>query len=182
MVMSALPVAENCSPLTSKQQHAAELCAADEKTDEAIAALVGVAPRTLWYWKRQPAFDAEVRRLRDLFRQQAMDRATFADKRARVVALNGVAADLLAQLARAEYQVVLRTTDDGEAVLGFDAARVRELRGCLADLAAEVGDRQNKGASATAAVVVKFYGDPRMDNPLEANWDDAPPPRSSADA
>jgi hypothetical protein len=37
-------------------------------------------------------------------------------------------------------------------------------------------------ASAAAAVTVKVYTDPRMENPIEANWDDAPPPRSSADA
>ena len=28
---------------------------------------------------------------------------------------------------------------------------------------------------------LKYYPDPRMANPLEADWSDAPPPRSSAD-
>ena len=113
-----------------------------------------------------------------------MDCAVFADKRARVVALNGIATDLLAQLAKAEYQVVLRTTDEGEAVHGFDSVRVKEFRACLADIAEELGDRQSgkAGATANASVTVKVYTDPRMDNPIEANWDDAPPPRSSADA
>ena len=41
---------------------------------------------------------------------------------------------------------------------------------------------QAKGATAAAAVTVKVYTDPRMDNPIEADWHDAPPPRSSADA
>ena len=179
--MGTRQLAENCSPLTTKQQLAAERCAADEQKDEEIAALVGVAPRTLWYWKRLPAFQAEVQRLREAFRDEALARAVFADKRARVIALNGVAADLLAQLGRAQYQTILKVTEDGEHIYGFDAFRIKEFRGCLDDIAKELGERK-AAASASASVVVKVYGDPRMDNPLEADWHDAPPPRSSADA
>lgn len=179
--MSALPAEQNRTILTQKQLRAAELLADDELGDRDIAKSLGIGRTQLASWKHIPEFAAEIVRLRDLFRQQAMDRAVFADKRARVVALNGIATDLMAQLSKAEYQVVLKTTDDGEAVHGFDTFRVKEFRACLADIAEEMGDRKTT-ASASASVTVKVYTDPRMENPIEANWDDAPPARSSADA
>ena len=180
--MSALPVSQNVPALPEHQQYAAEFCAADKLSEEEIAREVGIDRRTLWRWRKQPAFAAEIERLREVFRQQAMDRAVFADKRARVVALNGVASDLLAQLSKSQYQHVTFVTDDGESIYGFDTARLKEFREYLDDIAEEMGDRQAKGNSATASTVVKVYLDPRMENPIEADWHDAPPPRSSADA
>lgn len=164
-----------------RRELAAVLLAADEQTDEEIAGACNISRMTLARWKLVPAFQERIDQHLDAFRKRVFATG-FADKARRVRALNAVAGALLAQLERAEYQVVLKTTDDGEAVLGFDTARVKEFRGCLSDIAAELGDRQAKGASASAAVVVKVYADPRMENPLEANWHDAPPPRSSADA
>ena len=57
---------------------------------------------------------------------------------------------------------------------------MKEFREYLDDIAVEVGDRDTKGGPV-AAVVVKVYTDPRMENPIEADWHDAPPARSSAD-
>lgn len=178
--MSALPIQQNPTLLTPRQSRAVELVVADELSDEAIAAEIGVGRDTLWRWKKLPAFAAEVAQLRETFRQQAMDRAVFADKRARVVALNGIATDLMAQMSRAEYQTILKVTEDGEHIYGFDIGRAKEFREYLDDIAIEVGDRK-KDATTAVNVAVKVYTDPRMENPIEADWHDAPPPRSSAD-
>lgn len=59
---------------TPARERAAELVAADELTDEAIAAAVGVSRRTLTYWKRHPEFRARVaarqREARALWRRE----------------------------------------------------------------------------------------------------------------
>lgn len=93
-------------------------------------------------------------------------------------ALNTVATALLTQMTRSEFQVLLKMTDEGEAIYGFDDRRVSQFRGCLDDIAKEMQERGSASAqaTATAAVVVKVYTDERMDNPLEADWSDAPPP------
>lgn len=160
---------------------AAVLLAADEKTDEQIAAECKVSRQTIANWKLVPQFQERIDQHVEAFRKRVFSMG-FADKARRVRALDTVAGALLMQMQRADYQTVLKVTEDGEHITGFDVLRVKEFREYLDDIAEEMGDRQAKGASATASVTVKVYTDPRMDNPIEANWDDAPPPRSSADA
>jgi len=53
MLMSDLPI-------SSPKQRAAVLVAADELSDEQIAAAVGITRRTLTAWKRRPDFAALV--------------------------------------------------------------------------------------------------------------------------
>lgn len=164
----------------ARRELAAVLLAADEKTDEQIAAECNVARNTLATWKLAPEFQSRIAQHLEVFRTEIL-RRSFADKARRVRALDTVAGALLNQLQRAEYQTIVKVTEDGEHIYGFDKDRLREFREYLDDIAIEVGDRaQDKTGGAT--VVVKVYTDPRMDNPIEADWHDAPPARSSADA
>lgn len=156
------------------------MLAADEKTDQEIADECKVSRQSLANWKLIPEFQGRIEQHLEQFRKQVLSRS-FADKARRVRALDTVAGALLNQLNRAEYQTIVKVTEDGEHIYGFDKDRLREFREYLDDIAIEVGDRaQDKGSGAT--VVVKVYTDPRMDNPIEADWHDAPPARSSADA
>lgn len=163
-----------------RREKAAVLLAADEETDETIAKACKVSRQALAEWKRAPEFQARIAEHVEDFRKRVYSTG-FADKAKRVRALNAVAGALLTQMQSADYQVLLKMTDDGEAIYGFDRDRIREFREYLSDIAEEMGDRQARGgASATAAVVVKLYSDPRMENPLEADWHDAPLPRNRA--
>lgn len=181
--MTAIASQKVTAPLPLDQERAAELVADDEHSDVEIAKIVGVTRRTLARWKKTPAFSAAVQELRESFRERMLQHG-FADRARRVQGLNTVATALLMQISQADYQVLLKTTDEGEPIYGFDDRRVAQFRGCLDDIAKEMQERGTASASATAtaAVVVKVYTDARMDNPLEADWSDAPPPRSSADA
>lgn len=61
-------------------------------------------------------------------------------------------------------------------------AWVEQTRGLLDDIAKEVGGRIQKTeltGKGGGPVAVKVYTDPRMENPLEADWSDAPPPRNA---
>src|SRR5207244_540087 len=131
------------SALTSRQRLAARLVAEDALTDTAIAEAAGVVQRTLERWKRRPAFVALVAELREAFRRRVLTEA-FADKAARVRALNTVATALLMQLGTADYQTMIGVTDSGEPIMAFDQQRLREFRAYLEQLAVEVGDRDKQ--------------------------------------
>lgn len=167
--------------LSTRDEQLAQLLAAGELTQAAIARQLRISDMTLWRKRQVPAMQARVRQLREEFRDRAMEDAVFADKRARVVARNSVAVDLLKQLQSSNYQTVISLTDEGEPIEGFDKERLRLLDVYLNSIAAEMEERGDKAGTAVG-VVVKVYLDPRMTNPLEATWDDAPAPRSSADA
>jgi hypothetical protein len=179
--MVAATTLQNCTwKWDERREKAAVLLAVDEETDEAIAKACKVSRQALADWKRAAEFQARIAEHVEAFRQRVF-RTGFADKARRVRALDTVATALLAQMQRAEYQTVLKVTDDGEHIYGFDDRRLKVFLDYLDDIAEEMGERQARGASATAVAVVKVYTDARMDNPLEADWHDAPAPRSSAD-
>lgn len=167
--------------LSPRREELAQLLAAEKHTNLELAAEFGVAERTIERWRTEPQVVARVAELREAFKDAALEAAPFADRRARVVALDAMAHDLMHQLRQSRYQVVLDIDEHGNPTLGFDTKRVKEFRGCLDDLAKELGDRRPEGGGVQ--VVVKVYGDERFgqSGALEADWSDAPPPRSSAD-
>lgn len=116
--------------LTLRQQRAAELVAADELTDAAIAARVGLKDRTqVWRWRRRPDFQAHVAAVREAFRERAL-RDGLADKRLRVHALD-----------RAARRVERQLLDNAE----WDVDRSQEFRGLLRDIGEELGERPPTG-------------------------------------
>lgn len=59
---------------------------------------------------------------------------------------------------------------------------VSKLLEAFGDVAAETGGRVTRTeltGKDGGPVAVKVYTDPRMENPLEADWSDAPPPRNA---
>ncbi|HEX6537532.1 MAG TPA: hypothetical protein VF041_23320 [Gemmatimonadaceae bacterium] len=162
---------------------AARLVAEDELADVEIAKRARIGKSTLERWKQRPDFQAAVAAHRERFRD-AMLREGFADKRLRVRALNLSATAVYRKLMESDFTAkrVIGTAESFVEFDVFDEERVRQFRGLLDDIAKELGERQTgAGATASAAVVVKVYGDARMENPLDADWSDAPAPRSSAD-
>ena len=169
-------------PLPGRQARAALLVAEDELTDEEIAQRVKITKRQLENWKKRPDFAAAVRAHREAFRQRMLSEG-FADKALRVQALNAIALDLMRQLRDADYKAMVGVSETGEPIEAFDRARLREFRGYLADIAAEMGDRAaSKDGGTSVGVAVKVYLDPRFADggALEANWHDAPHPRQPA--
>jgi hypothetical protein len=137
-------VADSLQKLTEKQLRATLMVAEDEKTDEAIAAEVGISRVTLHQWKKKPEFAAEVDAHVEAFKDRALSEG-FADKRARIAALNGSAQDILRWLAENEYErEEVKVAANGEHVSFkiFDQARYAQFRGALDDIAKEMGDRK----------------------------------------
>lgn len=137
-------VAANCGQLEGRQERAAKLLAMGELTDREIAKKCRISQRTLDYWKQQPAFAAVISANRQHIRHGIMT-SGLADKVARVELLNALAQDIMRQLRDGDYQrEEIKMAGNGEHISYqvFDKARVDALRGCLDDLAAEVGDRQ----------------------------------------
>ncbi len=135
---------QNRTELTAKQAHAARLIAEDELTDEAIAEQVGIARSTLALWKNNPDIQTAVTAHREAFKDRALSEG-FADKRARIAALNGSAQDILRWLAENEYErEEVKVAANGEHVSFkiFDQARYAQFRGALDDIAKEMGDRK----------------------------------------
>jgi hypothetical protein len=144
-------VADSLQKLTEKQLRATLMVAEDEKTDEAIAAEVGISRVTLHQWKKKPEFAAEVDAHVEAFKDRALSEG-FADKRARLVALNGLAQDLLRDLAepatddtpRGTYRIEKKISANGEVIEYevYDKAKTDSFRGLLDDIASEMGDRK----------------------------------------
>lgn len=131
----------------------ARLVAEDEISDEEIAKLGKITRDRLKQLKVAPAFAARVAEHRERFRDEML-RVGFADKRLRVHALNGIATALLTGLQDGKYQAVLSVDEDGNPIMGFAAAPLREFRACLADIAAEMGDRNGGSAGQQLTVNV----------------------------
>lgn len=72
---------------TKRREKAAQLVAADEQTDEQIAAAVGITKRQLERWKRHPAFQARVAEHVQAWRERILAEGV-AVREKRVEALN----------------------------------------------------------------------------------------------
>jgi DNA-binding CsgD family transcriptional regulator len=132
------------SPLTKKQEDAARLVAEDAQTDQSIADSLGIHRDTLEKWKRRQEFAVRVQQHKEAFKDRALSEG-FADKRARIAALNGSAQDIMRWLAENEYErEEVKVAANGEHVSYkmFDQARYAQFRGALDDIAKEMGDRK----------------------------------------
>lgn len=139
------------APLTERQQKAARMVAEDERTDQQIADEIGINKVTLERWKQRPDFAAAVTAQREAFRDRALTEG-FADKRARLKALDGLAQDIYRQVAvrgtaddptAGLYREEVKIASNGETVSYqvFDKALLDSLRGLFDDIAKEVGER-----------------------------------------
>ena len=135
---------------SGRQERAALLVAEDMLTDEQIAAEVGVTKRSIEFWKKRPEFAARVTQHREEFKNRALTEG-FADKRARIAALNAFAQDLSRDMAqpgddlkpRGTYRLEKKISANGEVIEYevFDKAKADTFRGYLDDIAAEMGER-----------------------------------------
>ena len=168
--------------LSPRNELLARLVAEDEIPDREIAAQGKISVERLWQLKREPAFAARVREHRERFRDEMLTMG-FADKRLRVRSLNANAEAILAGLSDGRFQAVVSIDENGNPIMGFAKDASAEFRAYLKDIAEEMGDRGkgDRSGGVNVGVVVKVYTDERMANALEADWHDAPPPRSSAD-
>lgn len=135
---------QNRTTLTAKQAQAARLLAEDEQTDEEIADTLGIARSTLALWKKNPEVTSAITAHVEAFKDRALAEG-FADKRARIAALNGSAQDIMRWLAENEYErEEVKVAANGEHVSYkiFDQARYAQFRGALDDIAKEMGDRK----------------------------------------
>lgn len=158
-------VASHNVTLSTQQEKAAQLCAADELTDEQIAVEVFVQRRTLWRWRQEPAFASRIQVLREAFRDSAMQAAIFADKRMRIVKRNDVAVDLYTQLKASDYKTVVDLTEDGEPIEAFDKERLRLFDTYLNSIAEEMGDRggsKQQSISVNVGVAVTLQAEERV--------------------
>lgn len=167
--------------LTGRQLTAAALDAADELTDERIAADVGVSRASLNRWRAKPAYAAEVARQKQAILEHAL-RLPIAKKTKRLTVLNDLHEKQLAVIdARAlehgddpkiaggatglvvrEYKMI-GSGRDAQVIetYGVDVALIREIRGTQEQAAKEVGDWSD-GASITTIAAIQLVGvDPR---------------------
>jgi hypothetical protein len=157
-------VAENGSekPLTAPQARAAALVAADELSDAAIAAELGIGERTLYRWKELPAFQgavaAHVAKV-----QAAMLRLDVAKRHKRLAVLDDLHRKMLAVIEERGAAMKddapgagtglivrdLKVIGGGEhaqtvEVFAFDRAIVAEVRATHEQAAKELGQWTEK--------------------------------------
>jgi len=143
------------SNLTGRQEKAAVLVAEDYRSDEQIAAKVGVSKRTLAFWKRQPQFvervDGIVRELAAMARRRGIARrerrlAVLQETHNRLLqVIEERAADpTLAEIPGGTTGLIVRkpVTSMG-VVAGYeytvDTGTIRELRAVQEQAAKELG-------------------------------------------
>lgn len=137
--------------LPGREEEAALLVAEDDLTDEQIAERVGITKRSLELWKKRPHFAARVVQHKEAFKDRALVEG-FADKRARLKALNALAQDLMRDMAepatdlkpKGTYRKEIKLAADGTAVdyEVFDKDKATTFRGYLDDIASEMGERK----------------------------------------
>lgn len=141
------------TPLPGRQEEAAALVAADDLTDEEIAAKIGVKKDSIERWKRRDDFSAAVLEYREAFKDAALT-SGFADKRARLKALDALAFDLMGDMGKpatsdepkGTYRKEIKLSANGEAVeyVVYDKAKADSFRGYLDDIAKELGERATR--------------------------------------
>lgn len=160
----------------NKAKHdAAKLLAADELTDQEIADKVGVQRKTLWWWKKQPEFAAEVKAVTDTLGDVSL-RYAIGRRARRVAALNDrwermkrvieerAAAQEMADAAGGTTGVLTHTMKGvgaGPAAqvvdeYAFDAALMKELREHEKQAAQELGqwvEKQELDGNLTLGIV-----------------------------
>jgi hypothetical protein len=173
MTVARVTLLETLSPL---DERICRLVAAGELSWEGVAQEARCSRSTVARRITEPRIQERVAVLREEFRAAAMRDAAFADKRARVIARNAIAQDLFRQLRASDYQAAVGLDDNGAAIMALDKDRLRLFDQYLASIAADLDDARGPGTQV--GVAVKIYVDPRMEQPLEADWDDAPPPNN----
>lgn len=155
------------------KSRAAELIAADELSDEEIAAEIGVSARTLYRWKKNENFQKLVTEYREKL-TAAMWRLPIAQKRKRVATLNKLHESALRLIeARAEKYAEDEDAAGGDTGLlvktertvgpvttveyAADTALMREIRALEEQAAKELG-QWNEGAPANTTEIRMYIG------------------------
>lgn len=144
--------------LTFRKEQAALLVARDEKSDEVIAAEVGIGRATLKRWKQEPRFAERVEEHKAAWREQ-VTQTGIAMMEQRVATLNDLHARMLTVIAERSddpamqhvpggktgllvHQMKAIGTGQNQTVIDeyvFDAALVREIRAHQEQVAKELG-------------------------------------------
>lgn len=146
-------------PLPRRLERIAQLVAGETWTNERIAQAAGVSLSSLKRIKRHAAFRSRVAALAEQAAEQAMEAEPLARKGNRVALAGALARTLRDQLEANGYVTTLGVSKQGNPIVGFDRARVAEIRQLLSAIADELAEPVSKQAADTLAVSVTMTTD-----------------------
>jgi hypothetical protein len=132
----------------------ARLVADDVLTNVQIAERTGASRASVVRFKAHPAFQSRVIYLRERAAERAQAEEPLALKGNRIAMAGAMARTLRDQLEANGYTTVLGVSKQGNPIVGFDRARVSEIRQYLSTIADELQEPASKQAADTLAVQV----------------------------
>lgn len=140
---------DGSKPLPRRLERVAQALARDEFTIAQVAAAAKVSSDSVYRLKRDATFRRRLAELRRLAAEQALADEPLARKGQRVALAGRMARTLNSQLEENGYVTTLGVSKQGNPIVGFDRARVSEIRQYLALIADEVEPRQSTIVEAT---------------------------------
>jgi len=141
-------------PLARRIERIARDVACGEYTVAQIAQRAKVSEPTIYRLKTMAPFRSRVAALREEFEQRALEDEPLARKGQRIAMLGSLARTLKEQLEANEYVTTLGVSKQGNPIVGFDRARVSEIRQYLSAIADELAEPVGRQAADQLAVSV----------------------------
>jgi hypothetical protein len=115
-------------PLARRLERIAALLAAGEYTQQQVATACRTSRASITRLNRQPAFRARLRVLRQQLADAALEDEPLALKGNRIAVAGKMIRSLNQQLEENDFEATLGVSKQGNPIVGFDRARVSEVR------------------------------------------------------
>lgn len=134
---------DGSKPLPHRLERLATLLAAGELTQQQVATACRTSLPTVTRLNRQPAFRARLAVLRAAVAKRAQEDEPLIEKGNRLALAGRLARTLHEQLEANDYTTTLGVSKQGNPIVGFDRARVSEIRQYLALIADELEGKRS---------------------------------------
>ena len=141
-------------PLPRRAEKVVRLAASDALTLAQLAKRTGISERSISRLRAHAAYQSRLIYLRERAAERALAEEPLALKGNRIAMAGQMARTLRDQLEANGYTTVLGVSKQGNPIVGFDRARVSEIRQYLSTIADELQEPASKQAADTLAVQV----------------------------
>lgn len=146
-------------PLPRRAELVVRREASDKLTLAQLAKHTGVSERSISRLRTHAAYQSRLAYLQERAAERAQRDEPLALKGNRIALAGAMARTLRDQLERNDYVTTLGVSKQGNPIVGFDRARVAEIRQYLALIADELEDKTAKGSTDALAVSVTMTTD-----------------------
>jgi hypothetical protein len=136
-------------PLPRRLERIARVLAQDEFTVKQVAQACRVSDASVYRLKLQPAFRARLAVLRAEAAQRALEDEPLALKGNRIAVAGKMIRSLNQQLEENDFEATLGVSKQGNPIVGFDRARVSEVRQYLAYMEGAMEPKQSTIVEST---------------------------------